>query len=147
MFLHEMIEALQEGKWEVDCAKITLTQNDTAEPTVFSGPGFLRQGEGGTVEYKVYPTTAHEWNVWEKQFGGVEGKLIESSRYFTVKATDRFGRCWEWWRTRPEISSSALETGVHHFIDGKAHELAFSRRSGLPDDVFLKMFFFAEAEI
>ena len=112
------------------------------------GPGYLRQGEGGTVEYKVYPTTAHEWNVWEKQFGGVEGKLIESSRYYTLKATDRFGRCWEWWRTMPEISSSALKTGVHHVIDGKAHELAFSRRSGVPEDVFnLKMFFFAEAEI
>jgi hypothetical protein len=148
MFLHEMIAALQKGTWELDCVNITLTQNDTAEPTVFSGPGYLRQGEGGTVEYKVYPTTSHEWNVWEKQFGGVEGKLIESSRYYTLKATDRFGRCWEWWRTMPEISSSALETGVHHVIDGKTHELAFSRRSDVPEDVFnLKMFFFADVEI
>jgi hypothetical protein len=148
MFMHELIEALQKGKWEVDCVSITLTQNDTSEPTVFSGPGYLRQGEGGTVEYKVYPTTTHEWTIWEKQLGGVEGKLIDASRYYTLKATDRFGRHWEWWRTIPEIGSIALETGVHHVIDGKAHELAFSRRSGLPEDVFnLKMFFFAEAEI
>ena len=148
MFLHELIEALQKWKWEVDCVNITLTQNDATEPTVFSGPGYLRQGEGGTVEYKMYPTTAHSWNVWEKQFGGVEGKLIESSRYYTLKATDRFGRCWEWWCTMPDIGASALETGVHHFIDGKAHELTFSYRSGLPAHVFnLKMFFFAEAEI
>lgn len=148
MFLHELIEALQTGKWEVDCVSITLTQNDTAEPTIFSGPGYLRQGGGGTVEYKAYPTTTHDWNIWEEQFGGVEGKLIESSRYYTLTATDRFGRRWEWWRTIPEISSSALESGIHHVIDGKAHELTCSRRSGLSENVFnLKMFFFVEVEI
>lgn len=74
--------------------------------------------------------------------------MIESSRYYTLKATDRSGRCWEWWRTKPEISSSVLETGVHHVIDGKSHELVLSRRSGVPEDVFnLKLFFFADVEI
>jgi Protein of unknown function (DUF2934) len=148
MSMHDLIGAIQKGVWEVDCADITLRQNGTTEPTVFSGPGYLRQGEGGTVEYKVYVTTTHAREIWETQFGGVSGKLLESSRYYTLHATDRFGNRWENHRTNPEIGSSEIDGSVHHFIDGKLHDLTYSRNSGLPEHFFkLKMFFFVEVEI
>jgi hypothetical protein len=147
--LEEMVGALQQGKWEIDCVEMALAQNDIEQPMSFSGPGYLRQDEDGMVTFKVYPTAVEKYNHWT-EFGrfGTPGKLIEPSRYYNLKAKDRYGQDWKVVRTLAEVGGSFLEDGPTYVVDGRAAEIASTRATNYPADYQrLVMYFFSEAKV
>src|SRR5262245_41421105 len=57
MFLLEKeVDQLLKGTWEADCLEMKLIQNGSDESGQFVGKGFLRQEEGGKIQYRLYPT-------------------------------------------------------------------------------------------
>jgi hypothetical protein len=148
-FRHEMIEALQKGKWESDCFEITLTQNDVPEPMVFSGPGYLRQDEDGTVAFRVYPTASVTVNQLAecRQFG-TPGELIGSRRYFSLQAKDQYDRDWKAPRVLAEVGGSHLPDRFCGLVGGKALEIAYTRATSFPADYHnIAMYFFSEIKV
>lgn len=140
---------LLEDRWEIDCVEITLTQNETPTPRVHRGKGYLRQDEEGVACFRLYPTKS---DVLQDPFAdytpGNEGKLVPGSSYYSLTATDWYGRVWRCPRVDPDTNYTHLNAEQHRVVSGKAYELVTEDDSGFSSDAyFLKMVFRADVEI
>ena len=128
--IEEEAEHFRRGEWEVDCVEMTLTQNGLEVPARFVGQGYLRQKEGGTVHYHIYPISVTGVAPFAGlQANGVSGVLIEPHRYYHLEAVAQDGRCWQVDRTIPEMGGSFLDSGFHHLVGGAAREDVWSDQS------------------
>src|ERR1700677_148128 len=92
----EIEDPLLTGSWEVDCVKMTLTQNETASPLKYSGKGYLRQREDGTIRFRLYPDGPVS-RFTDLMLEGSDqvasiGKIVPPSSYSTLVAKDIVGR-------------------------------------------------------
>lgn len=89
-----LIETLLKHRFEIDCAEITLTQNKSDFPKVYSGPGTIYQKEDGSLEFKVFhkcnSTTDSSFIVSNSEVG----KIIPNERYYNLRAVDINGDVW-----------------------------------------------------
>ena len=81
--------------WAIDCLGMTLRQQGT-DALKYSGPGSVRHGSEGTLEYVLYDTTAAAPDLIS--FGGQAGEWLRPEDFFVLSATDQWGREWtaEW---------------------------------------------------
>jgi hypothetical protein len=133
-------EALLARRWEIDCVDITLTQNDTPDPRSYRGKGFLRQDAEGVVGFRLYPPSPGEpagaWDGFSKGSADA-GKIVPGNEYYTLSATDWYGRIWKCQRVQPEVSITYCGAQPHWLIAGKAFDLKAEEKSGHSADAYL----------
>lgn len=95
--------------WAIDCLRMTLRQQGT-NALKYSGPGSVRHGSEGTLEYVLYDTTAATPDFMSA--GGRVGEWLRPEDFFVLSATDQWGREWtaEW--VSADTSSTADEPGA-----------------------------------
>lgn len=90
----KVIDTLLKYTFEIDCAEITLTQNKSDSPRVYSGPGTIYQNEDGSLEFKIF----HKCNsTTDSSFiisGSEVGKIIPNERYYNLRAIDTNDDVW-----------------------------------------------------
>lgn len=96
LFSTDEVLALQKGKFEIDCYEMTITQNVDDCPTIYSGPGYIRQ-DGNKLIFKVYVRSKSEHDplrVFRNRL--VAGRSIPESEFYAFNAKDyeRQGRIW-----------------------------------------------------
>lgn len=145
----EIEDSLLGGRWEVDCVKIDVTQNDTASPEKFTGKGYLRQGEGGLVQFRLYPSHPVEDQPDRLMQGfGTPGKLIAPSGYSTLVARDFFGREWICPRVQPDTDVSYHHEGAETIVHGTADSLEAITDDGYPERIyFIRVVFFVDVKV
>lgn len=93
--LKKEAEEFRRGEWEVNCVGMTLTQNGVDTPAQFVGQGYLRQKEGGTIHYQLYPTTVIGVDSTTGFHPiGVPGVVIEPHRFYRLDAVAQDGISW-----------------------------------------------------
>lgn len=112
MLSHILIESISKRKAIIECFDITLTQNTSDSPLIFSGPGSL-YFEEGSLKLKLYSnSTTSESIQMAKFFWSNEIGLIPESKYFTLEAKDVFGKTWKNTRTLVQHGINITPTGT-----------------------------------
>ena len=116
-------EALQAGRWHVDCAVIELQQRGVDEPQVYSGPGYLFQSEDGQLNAKIYATETKGTGALSQVFSTdvQAGDLLPETCFCDLAAQDNRGRLWKSERT--DIAAIDHGTGGNPFISVSFDEL------------------------
>jgi hypothetical protein len=139
------IELFRDGDLELDCSEMELVQDVAENPTLYRGPGYIRQDPEGQIRFKIYTSEAR--NPPPAGGGGrtgVEGRIVAGHDYFTLAATDGNGRKWVAGGVLP-ASIRRAESGAVITAHGHVHSLATTESS----EVFfttsgLKLHFFEE---
>ena len=72
-----------------------LVQADADVPTLYRGPGYIRQDDAGQIRFKVFPTeTQNHPSPAEFARGETAGRLRPAGRYFRLTASDALGHRW-----------------------------------------------------
>jgi hypothetical protein len=149
MAFREVEEPLLEKRWEIDCVEMTLTQNDMPTPRVYQGKGFLRQDGEGVVRYRLYPTS--DGNIPGSLLGsspGNAGKLLPDDAYYSLSATDWYGRVWKCPRVNPDFSTTYCADERHRLVAGKAYDLVSEEKGWIPENAyFIKMVYRVNLDI
>jgi hypothetical protein len=145
----EIENDLAGNRWEVDCVSCSLTQNETAAPQTFSGKGFLRQAEDGTIHLRLYPTEIHNYADGQILAAPcLPGQLIPPKAYFSFRGRDMAGRYWTCSRVRPDVSESCHPEGTERVVSGTIYDLRSEGNSGAPEDLYLlRVVFFSDTDL
>ena len=115
------IDLFRSNALELDCAKMELVQADTEAPTLYRGPGYIRQDDAGRIAFKIFPieATKHPSPTEFAQLG-TAGTLLPPDEFYQLAATDALGRRWVAERIIPDT-----EHGVGGLIgvSGTVHAL------------------------
>lgn len=114
------LSSILAGRWAIDCLRMTLHQQGTGVLR-YSGPGSVRHGAHGGLEYVLYDTQAPAADL--VHFGGTSGEWLEPENLFVLRGTDQFAREWtaEW--ISADTSSRFGEPGA--VVYGGIRELTF----------------------
>jgi hypothetical protein len=136
-------------RWEIDCVDTTLTQNDTDKPVTYRGKGYLRQDADGVVCFRLYPPAeGFSAPSWDGTAGRNAGKLVPGDAYYSLSATDWYGRVWKCPRVDPDVSTTYCGAQPHGQVSGKAYDLRCDEKSWVSEDVyFLRMVWGVDLEL
>lgn len=112
MFIDEKrVQSLTAKKFELDCSNISLTQQVSDSPIMYSGPGTIYQDENGVLNLKAYHTTKDIKKEFSFRFQHhTPGKIIGREKYFCLEAVDMFGYLW--------VSENIRVSGDISFLTG-----------------------------
>lgn len=112
------LTAVLAHRWAIDCLRMTLRPQGT-NTAKYSGPGSVRCGAEGQLEYVLYDTTADCPDF--KSFGGAPGEWLKAEDFYVLSAIDQSGREWtaEW--VAADTSTTNGETGA--VVYGSLREL------------------------
>ena len=93
---HEL-RTILDRRWSVNCLDMRLIQQGR-ELQKYSGPGSLRYGEDGGLEYVLYDTQTELELGDVFSAGGTSGEWLNPEDFYRLEATDFEGRTWmaEW---------------------------------------------------
>ncbi len=114
------IEALREGRFEIDCPQIVLAQNKATNPRLYKGPGAVYQDKKGNLIFKVYAASVENVNMFsdmQDMFTAQSGKLYGAEECFTLEATDYRGAKWTSERILPKPSWAGQQVLIAGSID------------------------------
>ena len=142
------VELFRDGDLELDCSEMELVQDVAENPTLYRGPGYIRQDPEGQIRFKIYPTESRiPPPAGGDGVNGVEGTIIPAHQRFTLSATDVKGRKWVAERVLP-ASIRRAESGAIITAEGRIHSLVnverleyFFMTSGLKLHYFEEMDF------
>lgn len=143
----EMHLALKQRRLEIDCIEITLKQNDTTDPILFKGKGYIQQTDKDTLRFKLYATETvnTDWRSHFKSLHSIKcGELYTESHFYNLTATALDGSVWTADRVIP--SCNWPTDGVDPIVSGDlsviSTELAPSKAKH-----FLRLCFFDEVKL
>lgn len=125
MFSQETLDSIADRDATIECFNITLTQNTSKSPLIFSGPGCLFFDENKTLKVKIYSasTSSHLPEmvrfVWSNHVG-----IIPEERYFTLEAEDTSGKTWK-------NTFVLAERGLNTYPSGTVLELTLNNARSL----------------
>lgn len=101
----EAIEHLRQGKLDIDCYRMTLTQEKDGGER-FEGQGYIRQANDGFLIFKIYVSTHNGGSMQhlQAQRSQVAGKIVPAEAYYTLEATAHDGTCWSAKRILPKLN-------------------------------------------
>lgn len=136
-------------KWDVPCVQMKVVQNAASEPATFFGKGHLYQDTDGTILFRLFPTEFANHNClkfWPDKL--VPGKLFPDNSYYSLEATDWYGRRWKWHRILPHIPSSFCNEKPEVLVEGRLDEIRFDEDRSFRDNRnYLTMHFFVDAKV
>lgn len=116
-------EALQAGRWRVDCVSIELRQRSVHEPQVYSGPGYLFQNEDYQLSAKIYVTqmvgNSDRFSLFSSATEA--GDLYPETEYYDIVAQDNRGRLWK--SERLGLDSIDHGMGEHPILETSFDEI------------------------
>lgn len=123
----EAIEAFRQGKLDFDCKRMVLTQRKKKGGERFSGKGYIRQLDDGTLAFKIYVTRRNA-----RPFGHLEalhrtkaGEVHQNDLYYDLKATGHDGTKWSAVRIMPAPSWDFGDANdVSVIVSGKLQSMA-----------------------
>lgn len=113
------LQAILAHHWAIDCLRMTLHQQGTND-LKYSGPGSVRHGSEGRLEYVLYDTTTGAPEVIS--FGGQSGEWLQPGDFYVLTATDQQGREWKAEWISADTSTTAGEPGA--VVYGSIRELS-----------------------
>jgi hypothetical protein len=113
------LSAVLAHRWAIDCLRMTLHQQGTSA-LKYSGPGSIRHGSEGGLEYVLYDTTASGPDFIS--FGGNAGEWLRPEDFFVLTATDQWGREWTASWISADTNTTAGEPGA--VVHGGVRELS-----------------------
>ena len=142
----EVIDLFKQGQFDIDCKEMVLQQNK-ASAARFTGQGYIRQAEDGTLNFKIYVskidnTEPHSY--LKEQFGGISGKIPSSEMFYDLAAMGRDGRQWTTQRIRPAVKWDASDGSA--IATGQVDTLSAREPSSHPRP-YMRLHFFEEYEI
>lgn len=102
----EIIDAFRRGTLEIDCRAMVLSQRG-APGEIYRGQGYIRQAEGGALEFKLYVETTENVKPYESlnlRMRGEVGTMHPEGLFYDLVATARDGTVWSADRVMPGFS-------------------------------------------
>ncbi|MGK2908503.1 MAG: hypothetical protein ACSLE1_01665 [Sphingobium sp.] len=131
-FTNDLIEHFSSGHFDLDFSHMELTQNSSQSPIIYSGMGNIKQNSDGRLAFKIYATSCTNIDDNSRfETGGLAGSLYEDQRYYTLKATDIYGREWSSIRIIPSVRAIGFNSSSR-IAYGSLHSLHHERQSSLP---------------
>ena len=123
----EEIDRLLRREWQIDCRQIRLTQRTSHEPLTYSGTGWIRQENDGSLKFKILADQG--LRQFDRGFGQqhAPGTVHPETAYYDLSAVDENGREWRAERIRP---SEVVERLRHHTVRGKIPRIAYYTDEG-----------------
>ena len=112
---NEIIQKMINNDFELDCVKITLTQQVENDPIIYSGPGTIYQDKKGTLNLKMYHTLQKENKTIKVRDNLILGKIICDEMYYHLEAIDISGDSW--------ISENILLSAFEYIIKAELKEI------------------------
>lgn len=112
MLSQTVIDSISKRQAMIECFDITLTQNASNSPLIFSGPGCL-YFEDSSLKLKQYSnsTTSQSTEIFTFFCSGNIG-VVPESKYFTLEARDVSGKIWKNNRTLVQQGVNVTPTGT-----------------------------------
>jgi hypothetical protein len=91
----ETIDAFRRAELDIDCKQMVLTQNKDGGER-FEGQGYIRQGDDGTLIFKIYVAThnAKPLGHLEAMFNCSAGRLHSDEMFYDLEAVAHDGTRW-----------------------------------------------------
>lgn len=108
----DLVSAFRSGNFEIDCLEMRLTQNKTEEPITYSGPGYIRLSDDGTLEFKIYAREVRNTSALASLNATMKsesGKIYAETDFYTLAAVDRANNQWLAKDLLPHIHWPGLE--------------------------------------
>ena len=146
--IDKIVDAFRLGTFEIDCTSMALRQRKEGGPR-YEGPGYVRQVEGGALEFKLYvekKENARLPAILERLTGGASGGLYSDGDLYDLTAISVDGTCWEAARIVEPRSNWNMQndTGVLSGGLQSIHAGPMLPPMGSP---FLRLHFFEEFEL
>ncbi len=90
----EYKQALYRGDLRIDCTRITLTQNTSGNPLVFSGSGYIHQLADGVIRFHLFAQSEDETHVTALLKASLTANLLNKENYFSFEAAEYGGNTW-----------------------------------------------------
>jgi len=122
IFNEETIDKFISNSFEIDYINIELTQKTDEDPTIYVGPGTIRQNKKGILELKLYTKidiNKEKRDLYIKHF--TPGKIITKDNYFGLKAIDIDGI--EWTSDNIKISVYGSATTGNGVVNAQLQEI------------------------
>ena len=101
MINQEILSKIINGKFELDCPEIILTQNTTNDPNGYKGPGWIYQNNDRELVLKMfhgYECQKDAVNEFKSVIEGINklkpGKILSDETYYSLQATNINGTTW-----------------------------------------------------
>ncbi len=123
--IRDEVVALAEGRFELQCLRMRLTQCVPEGPSIFEGPGRIWQGTDGRLSFSLYAVN-RPYELLEQliPLDDVEaGQLVADTSFYTLKMTDQRGRQWMSDQVLPKITGDAGNPAQGTFCSGVLQEL------------------------
>ena len=146
MNIDETIDAFRRGVLDLDCKRIVLRQNrDGGER--FEGPGYVRQAEDGSLEFKLYAVKLENVKPMghlEALSKAVAGQLHADDYFYALTAVGHDGTSWTAARILPAPHWDMRDKSV--LVTGKMQSIVACLERPQSNH-YLRLSFFDEFEV
>lgn len=118
------LAAFESGNLELDFPQMTVTQEGTETPIIYSGPGSLRQTPDRRLKFRLFCTTPSSTPRFAETIAGdglhTAGQLVAADCFYSLSAIDLTGQQWSSERLmvdRDEGSAGLVITGKLNWIE------------------------------
>jgi hypothetical protein len=146
MNIDETIDAFRRGVLDLDCKRIVLSQNREGGER-FEGPGYVRQAEDGTLEFKLYAVkleNVRPLGHLEALSKGVAGQLRADDSFYALTAVGRDGTSLTADRILPNPHWDMSDHSV--LVTGKMQSMVACLELPQPHH-YLRLHFFEEYDV
>lgn len=146
--IDKIVDAFRLGAFDIDCTSMVLRQRKEGGRR-YEGPGYVRQVEGGALEFKLYvekKENARLPAILERLTGGASGEIYSDSDLYDLTATSVDGMCWEAARIVEPRSNWNMQNDAGVLI-GDLHSIHAGPMPPPMGSSFLRLHFFEEYEL
>jgi len=113
-------QALYRGDLRIDCSRITLTQNTSNNPLVFSGNGYIYQLADGAIRFHMFARSGEESHAAALLHVSLRANLLAKENYLSFAAVAYGGDTWTcdqgcstlWWVYHCQQVIDSCESGT-----------------------------------
>lgn len=141
----EAIEDLRQGKLDIDCYRMTLTQ-EKPDGERFEGQGYIRQADDCFLIFKIYVSTHNgvPMQHLNAQFSQGLGQMLPDEAFYTLEAIAHDGTRWSATRILPNMNWGMTDEIV--LIQGRLQSMTAPLDMPQRQHV-MKLHFFEEYDI